>query len=66
MDRDDFSRYALVFLAGAITGAAVALLYAPMKGRETRRKLQRFSEKARDVMEDGFDDVQKTVRKFTK
>ena len=30
----------LTFLAGAATGAAVALLTAPQSGRETRRKLK--------------------------
>ena len=35
----------LAFLVGAIAGAAVALLYAPASGRETREFL---SEKARE------------------
>jgi gas vesicle protein len=35
----------LAFLVGAAAGAAVALLYAPASGRETR---ERLSEKARE------------------
>ena len=35
----------LAFLVGAAAGAAVALLYAPAAGRETR---ERLSEKARE------------------
>jgi len=35
----------LAFLVGAAAGAAVALLYAPAPGRETR---ERLGEKARD------------------
>lgn len=38
----------LAFLAGAVTGAAVALLYAPAAGDETRQFL---SEKAREGRE---------------
>jgi gas vesicle protein len=34
----------LSFLAGAATGAAVALLTAPQSGRDTRRKLKHFTE----------------------
>jgi gas vesicle protein len=38
----------VAFALGAITGAAVALLYAPASGEETRRKL---AEKAREGRE---------------
>jgi gas vesicle protein len=34
----------LSFLAGAATGAAVALLTAPQSGRDTRRKLKHLTE----------------------
>ncbi|ADH85770.1 YtxH domain-containing protein [Desulfurivibrio alkaliphilus] len=36
------------FLAGAVTGAAVALLLAPQSGRETREKLAGYSEELRE------------------
>jgi gas vesicle protein len=38
----------VAFAVGALAGAAVALLYAPAAGEETRRKL---SEKAREARE---------------
>jgi gas vesicle protein len=38
----------LAFAVGALAGAAVALLYAPATGEETRRRL---SEKAKDGRE---------------
>jgi gas vesicle protein len=49
MARDDGSAgVILAFLAGAATGAAVALLMAPTSGEETRRAL---SDKAREAGE---------------
>ena len=42
----------LAFLLGAVSGAAVALLYAPASGRETRDYL---GEKARDGRERATD-----------
>jgi len=45
----------LAFLVGAIAGAAVALLYAPATGRDTREflgeKAREGVKKARDVYE---------------
>ena len=38
----------LSFLAGAATGAAVALLTAPQSGRDTRRKLKKITEDLAD------------------
>lgn len=37
------NRTILLFLVGAGTGATVALLTAPMSGRETRRKLKQVT-----------------------
>ena len=39
------------FVLGAITGAAVALLYAPGSGEETRRKLAEKAREGRDRAE---------------
>lgn len=33
-------KYLLTFLVGGLAGAAVALLYAPMKGEELRAKIK--------------------------
>jgi len=38
--RTDPTTVLLAFLAGAVTGAAVALLTAPQSGRETRSRLK--------------------------
>ena len=38
----------LVFLVGAVAGAAVALLYAPATGRETRELLGEKAREGRD------------------
>lgn len=49
----------LAFVLGAVAGAAVALLYAPTSGEETRRKLAEKAregrEKAESVARDGRD-----------
>jgi len=37
----------LAFILGAVSGAAVALLYAPASGRETRERLAERAEEAR-------------------
>jgi len=39
----------LWFLAGAAVGAAIATLYAPQSGRETRRYIRRKSEEGREA-----------------
>ena len=39
------------FLAGAATGAAIALLYAPKTGKDTRKLLNRTSREGREAVE---------------
>lgn len=41
----------LAFALGALAGAAVALLYAPASGEETRRKLAEKAREGRDRAE---------------
>jgi gas vesicle protein len=60
-----FTRFALTFLFGALAGAAVALLYAPMTGKKLQRKFVDATEKVRDVVEDSVDNVQSVLRKVT-
>ncbi len=45
------------FLTGAAIGAAVALLYAPASGEETRKYLGKKAEKGRDALADAGKDL---------
>ena len=56
MSDQDNSR-AVWFLAGAAVGAAVALLFAPYSGHETRRKIRRQAERGADVLSDAGRDI---------
>ncbi len=51
----------LSFLGGALVGAAIALLYAPETGNETRRKLHGMvaqgKQKMKDAVEEGYDKI---------
>ena len=44
-----FSSYAWTFAIGAITGAAVALLYAPMTGKKMQKKIAVVTENLIDL-----------------
>ena len=62
-DENNSSDNLIWFIAGAAVGAAVALLYAPKSGRETRRYLghkasegrEHLAEAGREVYEKGRD-----------
>lgn len=49
---EDNSSKAVWFLTGAAIGAAVALLYAPASGGETRRRLSRSASEGADALTD--------------
>ena len=53
MSKDDSSAGSvlLAFAVGALVGAAVALLYAPAAGDETRRKLAQKAREGRETLE---------------
>lgn len=57
--RDENARIAGAFLIGGIIGAAVALLYAPKSGRETRRDI---SKAAKRIRNDAVELVEETIR----
>ncbi len=50
MAKDDSGSGIVWFLAGAVTGAAVALLYAPKSGRDTRKYISKTTEKSKDAL----------------
>lgn len=54
MGRESYGDVTLAFLLGAVVGSAVALLYAPAPGAETRRKLAEASARLRDDSEEKY------------
>jgi gas vesicle protein len=52
------SQAAGLLITGAVVGAAVALLYAPKNGAQTRRDLRKFSKR----MVNRLDDLQDNIR----
>jgi len=59
MAKDNSGTVMVAFVIGALTGAAVALLYAPATGEETReylgQKAREGKAKAREAMDQGKD-----------
>jgi gas vesicle protein len=64
----------LAFLLGAVSGAAVALLYAPATGRETREYLSEraregrdranvVAEKGRQILNEGRDTISSAIER---
>lgn len=59
MANDNSGTIMVAFVVGALTGAAVALLFAPASGEETReflgQKAREGKQKAREAMDEGRD-----------
>ena len=59
MAKDNSGSLMVAFVVGALTGAAVALLFAPASGEDTReylgQKAREGKAKARDAMDQGRD-----------
>ena len=57
MAKDNSGTIMVAFVMGALTGAAVALLFAPATGEETReyigQKARESRQKAREAMDEG-------------
>ena len=52
------------FLAGAVVGSAVALLYAPKSGKETREFINRKTEQGKDALSDTSKEVYEKGREI--
>jgi gas vesicle protein len=58
-----FRSFAVIFALGAVAGAAVALLYAPMIGTKMQKKVADATDRVIDVVEGSVDNVQNVLRK---
>lgn len=56
-DKDDFGAFVFGFLVGGITGAVVALLFAPQSGEETRTMIKEKAIELRDKASETFDEA---------
>jgi gas vesicle protein len=54
----------MAFLAGGLIGAGLALIYAPMSGRETREKITGMAGDIRKKTEDWSGDIKHKVEGF--
>lgn len=56
-DRDEFGAFLVGFVVGGMTGAVVALLFAPQSGEETRAMIKDKSIELRDRAATSAEDV---------
>lgn len=56
-DRDEFGAFLVGFVVGGLTGAIVALLFAPQSGEETRALIKDKSIELRDRAASSAEDV---------
>jgi len=61
MAETDIKQAAVCFFAGAIAGAAVALLYAPQSGARTQKDIKKFARTTVDRMDDLQSDIRVKV-----
>jgi gas vesicle protein len=61
-----FSKVAIAFGIGAISGAVLALLYAPLTGKKLQKKVADVTENLLDKVEETVEDAQKTVRRIVR
>jgi gas vesicle protein len=55
-------KYAGIALAGGVVGAALGLLYAPVSGEETRRRIAHRVEQEREALRRRTQHVQEQVK----
>jgi gas vesicle protein len=67
---DDTTKIGVAILIGGMIGAALALLYAPKSGRETRKEIIRAARRGKnrtvDLIEDTIDEVNDLVTDLKK
>ncbi len=56
-DRDNFGAFIVGFLVGGLTGAIIALLYAPQSGEETRTVIKEKAIELKDKTAEGLEDA---------
>lgn len=56
-DKEESTSGFVWFLAGAICGAVVALLYAPNTGHETRKLIVKKTDETKDALADGGKEI---------
>jgi len=56
-DRDEFGAFLVGFVVGGLTGAVVALLFAPQSGEETRALIKDKSIELRDKAQQSAEDA---------
>ncbi len=61
---DDYKKIAGAFLLGGIIGAAIALLYAPKSGKETRRDIARTAKRVKKETADLIEDTVEGIQEF--
>ena len=64
MARDDNGSKVVWFLTGAAIGAAIALLYAPASGKETRRFIRKKTEEGGDAITDAGKQILEHGREY--
>ncbi|MEW6093855.1 MAG: YtxH domain-containing protein [Chloroflexota bacterium] len=63
-DRDDLGAFLIGFVVGGLTGAVVALLFAPQSGEETRAVIKEKSIELRDKAAQQAELVASKAEKF--
>lgn len=61
MAETDMKQASVLLLAGAVVGAALALLYAPQSGRRTKKDIKRFAVKSVNRLDDLQGDIRDHV-----
>ncbi|MBE0425990.1 MAG: YtxH domain-containing protein [Nitrospirae bacterium] len=61
---DDYKKIGVAFLLGGLIGAAIALLYAPKSGRETRKDIAKTARRVKSETSDLIEDTVEGIQDF--